>query len=246
MLRQISTVVRAGLLSVVLAPVAAQAVPLSSLDPANAADTQTFRAITNNNPPLTQALEDQLFVDIYDRNGDANLADNQVLFVFRNVGPIASSIAGIYFDDDADHIISSVNGLIDADETTAGYTGDPNVDFSVGGTPAQLPAGNTVGFISTWRMTADDPAPQNGINPGEIFGVMFNLAGGFTLADLLQAKLAGDFRIGLHVISIGGSGGGSDSYVNVVPEPGIVWLLASGLMGLGFANRRRAECFGHA
>lgn len=229
---------RAGILSLLMTPVAVQAVPLGDLtDPA---DTQTFDAITNNNPPDTQNLEDQLFVDIYGSE-TTGIGDNQVLFVFRNEGPIASSVAGIYFDD-TNGVVSSVNGLIDDDESTGIFThNDGTVDYSVGGNPPDLPAGNTVGFAADWTFTADNPAPTQGINPGELLGIMVNLSDDFTIDDLLAAKAAGNFRIGLHVISIGGAG--SDSYVNVVPEPGIVWLLASGLMGLAFANRKRAECF---
>ncbi|BBA32577.1 hypothetical protein sS8_0612 [Methylocaldum marinum] len=239
MVVQISKFVWAGMLSALMAPVTVQAVALGDLT--NPVDMQTFTAITSNNPPNTRNLENQLFVDIYGTR-TTGIEDNQVLFVFRNeAGGIASSIQGIYFDDGNGALLSVV-GLIDDDQSAGIFThNDGTVDFTSGGTPPNLPNGESIDFDADWRFTADSPAANRGINPGELFGVMFNLADGFTIDDLLAAKAAGDFRIGLRVIAIGGAGG--DSYVNVVPEPGIVWLLGSGLMGLAFANRKRAECF---
>jgi hypothetical protein len=55
----------------------------------------------------------------------------------------------------------------------------------------------------------------------------------------VDAKATSDFRIDLHVMSLGCAG--SDFDVNV-PKPSIAWLLASGLMGLGFTKRKQAEC----
>jgi hypothetical protein len=79
------------------------------------------------------------------------------------------------------------------------------------------------------------------VNPGEFLQIVFNLQAGKTLADTLTAlSLAGQpggLRIGIHVQGYGS--GGSESFVNNVPEPGTFALVAAGMLGLGIARRRR-------
>ncbi|MBX9793296.1 MAG: hypothetical protein K2Y02_03245 [Burkholderiaceae bacterium] len=69
----------------------------------------------------------QFFVEVYDPSS-ASIAANQVLFKFRNVGPAASSITDVYFDD------GTLLGI-------ANVLNHGGVDFSQGASPANLPGG---------------------------------------------------------------------------------------------------------
>lgn len=175
--------------------------------------------------------------------GEAQLSVNveasgsQVLFTFLNSGPAASSITDVYFDDGALlGIASIING--------------PGVNFSQGAAPPNLPGGNAVNFNTTSGFLADSnpPAQPNGVNPGESLGILFNLEAGKTFDDVIAAlalaganpgvDVVGGLRIGIHVQ--GFTGGGSESFVNRVPDGGTT----AGLMGLsmlliGLFGRRR-------
>lgn len=185
-----------------------------------------FQNITNNK--LTDAAigEDQLTVELIDFGG------GQVEFLFRNSGPEASSIARIYFDDNAS-VLSTPMGFTD-------IVG--NVHFSQFASPPDLPGGDEVGFNVTSGLLADsDPPPvHNGINPGEQLGV--TLLGNYT--DTLNALNSGDLRIGIHVI--GFAGGGSESFITnggktppgIVPAPGAAGLVLTGMGSLLAARRK--------
>jgi hypothetical protein len=164
-----------------------------------------------------------------------DLGGGQVLFDFMNVGPNASSITDVYFDDGT---LLGIAGLIDADD---GIGGDPGVDFSPGASPPDLPGANNVSpaFQTTAGFSADSdpPAQPNGVNSGQMLGIVFDLQGGGTFADILAELTNGDLRIGLHVQ--GFTGGGSESFVNnPIPEPTTALLFGLGLAGL--AARRRS------
>ena len=76
-----------------------------------------------------------------------------------------------------------------------------------------------------------------GVDPGETLGVVFNLNGGGTFADILAELTNGDLRIGIHAQAF--VGGGSESFVNFpIPEPGTALLLGLGLAGLSARQRR--------
>ncbi len=197
-----------------------------------------FEAITSNGIGSPEIGEAQLSVDVTDAGND------QVLFTFLNVGPDASSIADVYFEDSNPMTLLSLNSLIDADENG----GDSGVDFSTGATPGNLPAGNTVGFMATAGFTADSDSPvqPNGVNPGESLGVLFDIVQGSSFAAVLNDLNTSGLRIGIHVQ--GFANGRSESFVNCLPtepgcgevppqqtpEPGTIFLMGSGLAGLGF------------
>lgn len=181
----------------------------------------TFAPVTNNN--LVDAANGvaQLSVEV-DPDGP-----NKVKFTFRNTGPAPMSITDVYFDDGTLLGIAAIIGM-------------PGVSFAQNATPPNLPGGNTLSpaFLTTAGFSADSnpPVQPNGVNPGETLVIQFNLIGGQGYADTINAlNTPGDhLRVGIHVQ--GFAGGGSESFVNTVPTPGALALLAGGAM---LAPRRR-------
>ena len=94
------------------------------LSPAEAA-IYSFNAVTANDVADVATGEAQLFVDVTDPGGA------QTLFTFFNIGPLASSIADVYFDDGA------LLGIALIDNS------DPGVSFSQLAAPPNLPGGTT-------------------------------------------------------------------------------------------------------
>ncbi len=192
----------------------------------------------------------QLRLDVRDTWTDGTaLASSQALFVFRNLGPNASSITDVYFDDGTLLSIAQV--------APAGG----GVDFSQIASPGNLPGGNTIGFETTAGFSADSnpPVQPNGVNPGEHLWVLFNLKAGTTFFNLIQA-LEGDLqdpigvnalRVGLHVQSFANGdsasfvnqegGAGSAEVLTPVPLPAALPLLLAGLLPMGVAARLRRK-----
>jgi hypothetical protein len=190
-----------------------------------AGPTYTFQNITNNNAVNAATGESQLSVELIDLGGGT------VEFLFKNSGPLASSIADIYFDNGNLGTISGPIGFVDAIGT---------VSFSPNATPGNLPGGNDIGFSTTAGLSADSDAPvqPNGINPGEQLGL--TLSGNY--ADIIDQIAAGNLRIGIHVQ--GFADGGSESFVNappssVVPAPGSILLSGIGISIVGLLRNRK-------
>lgn len=186
------------------------------------AEIFSFFKITNSNP---EDLSGQLSVNVTDAGG------GQVSFEFLNNVGVASSVAQIYFDNGAGSFLS---GLSVGTET--------GVNFSTGGSPPNLPAGNTVSFAADYLATADSPVAPSGINSATD---SLQLLGSGVFANIIAGLTSGDLRIGLHVQAIGQLGE-SDSYVSggtpsAVPVPTSAWLLVSGLGFFGIARRRLAK-----
>lgn len=182
--------------------------------------------------------EAQLFVEVVDHV-------SQVNFIFTNIGPLASSITDVYFDDGTLLGIASITGALGL------------VEFSQLATPPDLPGGNNVvpPFVTTAGFSADSDPPVQplGVNPGEFLGVTFNLQGGGTHQDVIDELTSGELRISIHVQ---GYSGGSESFVNngvfeppteppteppsaVIPAPGAILLGTIGIGVVGWLRRRR-------
>ena len=184
-----------------------------------AATSFPFSCITNNNATDCNTGQSQLHLDV------TSVMGLGVQFELTNVGASQSTIAGVYWDD-ASGLLSSLASI-----------SNMGVSFSANGSPPDLPGGNSISppFSADFRVNANSPAPQNGVNPGDTLDVVFNLQGGVTPADVISALNSGALRVGLHVINF--ASGGSESLVNV-PEPGTLLLVGAGVAWL--ARRGRA------
>jgi hypothetical protein len=186
------------------------------------ASTYSFQEITSNSPINVGS---QLSVEVTSVVGG-------VQFMFQNSGPLASSIADIYFDNSG--------AFLGAPLTIVGNSA--GVQFGLGAKPGDLPGGNAVGFTATTGFTADSdkPVQANGINPGEWLTLQTALGAGQSFATITQALDTGALRIGLHVQGL--SDGQSESYISSpVPEPEIYAMLAAGLGLMGWTARRRKQ-----
>ena len=196
------------------------------LSPQAAAISVGFSKVTNNN---VENLSSQLSVDITEGLSGA-------LFTFYNNVGIASSITDIYFDQGTTSLFSSINVIDDS--------GD-GVSFSAGANPSNLPGGNPIGFSAHFSADSDAPVSQNGVNSSTEWVQFLGTFNVGTYANLLESLASNDFRIGLHVQSIG-IAGGSDGYVSgitslpsTVPVPAAAWLFGSALFGLFAVSRRK-------
>lgn len=194
--------------------------------------------------------EAQLYVGVTDPLGGEDPAATQALFTFLNTGPDACSITDIYFDN-----YGWVLGRI-AEEGGIDNSGG-GVSFSKDASPANLPGGGGLDFPFFAHFSAEaDPIGEqngvtdNGVNPGESLGILFDLAYSQSFGDVLSALQdvseypVVPLRIGIHVQGFAGEG--SESFVNAmeptslpVPEPNTMFLLGLGLIGLAGVGRKK-------
>lgn len=157
--------------------------------------------------------ERQLAVEVEDDEGD-------VSFTFQNVGDGKLTATELYFDDNAGVLAALISSGA----------------FEEGGSPSNLPGGKKIDFLANFLASASNPAPKNGVKPGDQVTLVFSLTDGTTLQDVIDALDGGDLRIGLKA---------GKSFVNVsegggVPEPATLALLALGAGAVVLSRRRRA------
>lgn len=188
-----------------------------------------FGCVTNNSATDCGIGEAQLSGD-FSTNPPAGAG--QVLLTLTNAGPLASSIAQVYLDDGVSALFAGIASIVNGS----------GVNFSVGGSPPDLPGGNTVGFTADFLATANAPVAPNGVNPGETLGIVLNLVSGKSLSDVLAELGSGDLRVGIHVQAF--SSEGSESFVNgggrtPIPEPSAALVFGLGALLVHSASRRR-------
>jgi len=175
---------------------------------------------------------------------------NQVLFDFRNnIAPYAVSspyiingiIGSVFFEDGA---LLGLAKILDIDNEPALY---PGVDFKTSGNPEEktFPVGGTL--VPPFKTTAHfwatkDQSIDNGVNPVEKVGIVFDLESTKTFADVITAINLGftnpnpggntSIRIGVHVQNLPPETAQSDSFI-LTPIPASVIL---GVLGLGVAG----------
>lgn len=195
------------------------------------ANTYNFTQITSNgNVPVAS----QLLVDV-------TQSGSNVLFKFTNSSVIASSITDIYFDyGNTNYFASISNNILGSAGESAG------VNYTDGATPANLPAGNTIGFTADASGDSAPPVSANGVNAANEFTAFLGTLGlSNSISDVFAALDSNAFRIGLHVQAIGDLGG-SESFVNSpehpnqVPVPGAIWLFGSAMLGFAGFNKRKS------
>ena len=178
------------------------------------AELFAFCAITSNDSSgyAQFAGESQLYMDV------TLLGTGQASLVFTNTGPEDSAVSCINFDFVPELGLNLV------------AINDGNgVEFQASLTsPNNLPGGQRLNnaFISDLSIAAKNPGPKNGLNPYDSVELVISYDDSY---DLLGALENENLRIGLHVQSI--AGGYSESFVNVIPEPGAISMLLVG----GFA-----------
>lgn len=182
-----------------------------------------FSSITANDPSgFSQYVgESQLHMEV------VQYAEGESRFTFINDGPEESSLARIYFD-----FAPELNLDLARIDNTDG------VSFtSRKVTPGNLPSGNAIfsTFDSDLEVGAENPAPRNGVNPGERLDLIMSYDGSY---DIIAALVSEELRVGLHVISLGQY---SESFVNVVPEPATLPLLLSGTIALRWLRKKQTR-----
>jgi len=184
----------------------------------------SFSNISHNKVADAAIGEAQLFVNVTDASGTENPFATQALFSFSNIGPAASSITRVYFDDGRNSVLSGIAQIFNGS----------GVSFSAGAKPPNLPAGQNISFSTDFSAGSNSPVQPNGVNPGESLGILFNLQNGSNLQSVINQLASSDLRVGIHVQ--GFAGGGSESFVNnkpqPVPEPGT--MAATGLIVAGY------------
>jgi hypothetical protein len=185
------------------------------------ADWFDFTAITANDPSgFSQYVgESQLQMEVVlNENG-------QIRILFVNKGPKDSSVSQIYFDFTPEINLSLVSiGNIEGVAFSSRHV-----------KPNNLPGGESIFavFDSDLAVGALNPAPKNGINPGESLQLIMDYNSSYDIFDALANE---DLRVGLHVTSLDVY---SESFVNVVPEPATLPLLLSGTVALRWLRVRR-------
>ncbi len=145
----------------------------------------------------------------------SDVGSGKVDFVIYNQSSINSSIAQIYFDNEAS-LLSSAEVI-----------GGAGTSFEQDASPANLPGGKSAfNFISQFSFGASAPPATDGINPAEQTSFRCSLSDGFGIGDVESALGNGTLRIGAHIIGL--PGGSSVSAISTpLPATGILFGLGT-------------------
>lgn len=178
----------------------------------------SFYGITSNDPSGNAVTigETQLSMDVN------ILSPGLVSVLFENTGLYSSSVAEIYFDSPT--VIPPLNLELFSIINGSG------VKYVEDEAPDTLPGGNDplIQFSADVAAEAGNPAPKNGINPGE--WLELHLTYTDPPHNFIDMLMSGELRVGLHVIGLGDDGFGgnySESFINeiMIPEPSTALLL---------------------
>jgi len=179
-----------------------------------------FNRITSN---ATNDVANHFFMDVNDIDtGYARL-------VFTNTGPVAATIAEIYFGSPSDAPAVAIDSVTGCDD---------GVNFSIGNVqPSSPPGVNKNAWVTLDAAQALSPASQNGIAIYEWLIMDIHYDGGVSFVDLISS---GQILVALHVISI--DGGDSDTFVNdtavtAIPEPASMILMGTTGSFIAFLRR---------
>jgi hypothetical protein len=220
------------------------------------ADIQTYSFICDTPGVLAQCAtgESQLLMDVvsqgetvligYDSGASpVNVmpGPSQFALIFRNTGPLASFIEEIYIEFWEPSAVPPIRPLI---PTFADFYEPVGVDFVLGAAPASPPG---MAFSVNWSADADQQgANQDGIDPYQALGILFNLSAGTDYAYILNALDSNvsseDMRVALHVkglAPLGGSEAFENSGRTVVPEPTSILGLGTVLFFIGSLLKRK-------
>lgn len=198
-------------------------------------------ALADNIDPINLSfskIEGNTQADQVNVNLKISQVDSDTLLLeFTNQSPLESVVSEIYFQDE-DGVINKVT--LNNSENVG------QVIFHDGASPPSLPGGSPYNFSTAFAVEANNPSPKYGINPDETLKVYLDLNDNTALNLLLTGLTQEDFRVGMHVQSIGGDS--SASYINIVPpgggavpEPGTMLLMGSALLGSWVVRRRRKK-----